>query len=127
VTYQANAPVAGILTLRCKEAVYYKYGCSDAEFNRFGAMPWLLWRAIASAKSSGAIQFDMGRTEEHNAGLLAFKNHWVPQALVYWRFPEIAPVDSSTGWKLELAKRMFSLMPGSLRTIAGNVIYHHLG
>lgn len=129
VAYQANAPVAAILTLRCKEIVYYKYGCSDAEFNRFGAMPWLLWRAIASAKSSGAIQFDMGRTEEHNSSLLAFKNHWVPQPqlLVYWRFPEIASVDSPTGWKLELAKRMFSLMPGRLRMIAGNVIYRHLG
>ena len=129
VAYQANAPVAAILILHCKEIVYYKYGCSDVEFNRFGAMPWLLWRAIASAKSSGAIQFDMGRTEEHNAGLLAFKNHWVPQPqpLVYWRFPAIASVDSPTSWKLELAKRLFSLMPGSLRTIVGNVIYRHLG
>jgi len=27
-------------------------------------------------KSSGAIEFDMGQTEEDNPGFLAFKNHW---------------------------------------------------
>ena len=78
LAYQGETPIAAILTLRFRNSVYYKYGCSDAQFNRLGAMPWLLWRAIAAAKSNGATEFDMGRTDEDNAGLLAFKNHWVP-------------------------------------------------
>jgi GNAT acetyltransferase-like protein len=129
LAYRANTPISAILTLRCKDAVYYKYGCSDDQFNRFGATPWLLWRGIASAKLNGASEFDMGRTEEQNAGLLAFKNHWVPQPrrLVYWRFPDTAPLDSVNGWKLQLAKRVFSFMPDRLRTIAGKFIYRHIG
>jgi GNAT acetyltransferase-like protein len=129
LAYRANTPISAILTLRCKDAVYYKYGCSDAQFNRFGAIPWLLWRAIASAKLNGASEFDMGRTEEQNAGLLAFKNRWVPQPrrLVYWRFPDTASLDSVNGWKLKMAKRVFSLMPRSLRTIGGRFIYRHIG
>ncbi len=78
MAYKDEIPIAAILTLRFRKTGYFKYGCSDARFNKFGATPWLLWRAIAAAKSNGALAFDMGRTEEHNAGLLAFKNHWVP-------------------------------------------------
>jgi hypothetical protein len=129
VGYRAETPVAALLTLRSKETVYYKYGCSDAQFHRLGGMPWLLWKAIASAKSSAASHFDMGRTEMQNAGLLAFKNHWVaqPQSLVYWRFPETASLESANSWKLDLAKRLFSLMPNRLRTAAGSVVYRHIG
>lgn len=129
LAYKDNTPISAILTLRCKDAVYYKYGCSNAQFNRFGAIPWLLWRAISAAKRDGAGKFDMGRTEEENTGLLVFKNHWVsePLRLIYWRFPGIPSLGSANNWKLKVAKHLFSSMPGSLRTIAGNLIYRHIG
>ena len=128
VAYLANTPITALLTLRWKSVAYYKYGCSNAQFNRVGAMPWLLWKAITAAKLSGASQFDMGRTEQQNAGLLAFKNRWVrqPQPLVYWRFPDRPSLDLASDWKLELAKRVFSLMPDRLRTAAGSIIYRHI-
>jgi Acetyltransferase (GNAT) domain len=129
LAYKDETPVAGILTLQFRDTVYYKYGCSDAQFNKFGAIPWLLWKAIAAAKSDGAMEFDMGRTEEGNAGLLAFKNHWVPQPkrLVYWKFPDTSSFISENGWKLRMAKRVFSYMPDRLLTITGNLIYRHIG
>ncbi|HKW34955.1 MAG TPA: GNAT family N-acetyltransferase [Candidatus Acidoferrum sp.] len=129
VAYKDNIPISSILTLRCKDKVYYKYGCSDARFNKFGGMPWLLWRAITTAKSNGAGDFDMGRTEEENMGLLVFKNHWVPDPLrlAYWRFPDSPFLGATDGWKLNMAKYAFSLMPDKLRTIAGKLIYRHIG
>jgi hypothetical protein len=129
LAYKDETPVAGILTLQFRDVVYYKYGCSDAQFNKFGAIPWLLWKAIAAGKSNRAIEFDMGRTEEGNAGLLAFKNHWVPQPkrLVYWKFPDTSSFISDDGWKLRMAKRVFSYMPDRLLTITGNLIYRHIG
>jgi hypothetical protein len=129
LAYKDETPISAILTIQCNDTVYYKYGCSVARFNKFGATPWLLWRAIAAGKSTGATKFDMGRTEEENAGLLTFKNHWVaqPQRLVYWRFPYMSSFDPSKGWKLELAKHVFSSMPDGLRTIAGKLIYRHIG
>ena len=129
LAYKDNTPISGILTLRFNDAVYYKYGCSDARFNKLGATPWLLWRAIAAAKSNGAIKFDMGRTEEDNLGLLTFKNHWVPQPerLVYWKFPDASSLDSAKSWKLKMAKRVFSCMPDSLLRITGRMIYRHIG
>jgi hypothetical protein len=130
LAYNDEIPVAAILTLRFRDVVYYKYGCSDTQFNKFGAMPWLLWNAAAAAKSNGAIEFDMGRTEEGDAGLLAFKNHWVPhpKQLVYWRYPQNSRAfDSIHGWKLKAAQRAFSHMPSGLLTITGELLYRHIG
>jgi lipid II:glycine glycyltransferase (peptidoglycan interpeptide bridge formation enzyme) len=129
LAYKDKTPIAAILTLQFRNSVYYKYGCSDAQFNRLGATPWLLWRAVVAAKSNGTSQFDMGRTEEDNVGLLMFKNHWVPKPkrLVYWNFPKVSSLQQVTGWKLSMAKRIFSYMPVGLRTLAGRVIYRHIG
>jgi Acetyltransferase (GNAT) domain len=129
VAYKDHVPIAAILTLKSKDVIYYKYGCSHTRFNKFGATPWLLWRAIESGKSNGANVFDMGRTQEDNAGLLAFKNHWVcqPEELVYWKFPDSSAAGSFDRWKLEMAKRIFSRMPGRLLTITGRLIYRHIG
>lgn len=129
LAYKDNTPIAAILTLKSKDVMYYKYGCSDTRFNHFGATPWLLWRAIEVGKSNGANEFDMGRTQEDNAGLLAFKSHWVPrpERLVYWKFPDSPAVDSFDRWKLSMAKRIFSYMPDRLLTITGRLIYRHIG
>ena len=129
LAYKDKAPIAAILTLRFRNVVYYKYGCSDARFKQYGATPWLLWRAIAAGKSNGALEFDMGRTEEVNTGLLAFKNHWVPQPkqLTYWRFPHTSFVSTIDSRKLRLAKNLFSYLPDRLLTIMGKLIYRHIG
>ncbi len=129
LAFMQDKPVAAILTLRFKNVLYYKYGCSDLRFNRLGAMPWLLWRAICDAKLCGANKFDLGRTEDDNAGLLAFKNNWgsPPNQLTYWRYPATLPFDSIASWKLKLAKRVFARMPGSLLTISGRLMYKHIG
>jgi hypothetical protein len=129
VAYREEVPIAAILTLRFRDVAYYKYGGSHAELNKFGAMPWLLWSSVRAAKASGATSLDMGRTEDDNPGLLAFKNHWVPnpQLLTYWRFPDGVSLGSSADWKLKTAKRIFSCMPDRLLSITGKLIYRHIG
>ena len=127
--YKDENPIAAILTLRFRKTGYFKYGCSDFRFNKFGATPWLLWRAIATAKLNGAIEFDLGRTQEDNAGLLAFKNRWVPRhtRLVYRRFPGTPSHGIVDGWKLKAAKRVFSHMPDKLLAMTGKLLYRHIG
>jgi hypothetical protein len=110
VAYHHGRPIAAILSLRFRSIAYFKYGCSDARFHNLGATPWLLWRTIVDAKSSGALEFDLGRTEEENKGLLAFKDHWVPnhRTLIYWRYPGVPASEVASGWKLKMAKRAFA-------------------
>ncbi len=101
LAYTGSTPVAAILALRCKGVALYKYGCSDTKYKNLGAMPMLLWRAIENAKSTGASEFSLGRSDESNTGLVAFKNHWTMQSksIVYWRYP--APASLQTQRKLE--------------------------
>ena len=129
VAYFKKTAVSAILTLRFNNVVYYKYGGSNARFNSLGATPWLLWNAVADAKSQGALSFDLGRTETDNPGLLAFKNHWVsnPIHMDYWRYPSGMSRLAPGSFPPRLAKRVFSLMPGPLLKVAGRMLYPHIG
>ncbi len=129
VAYLDEVPIAAILTLGFRKTRYFKYGCSDARFHKFAATPWLLWRAIVAAKSNGALEFDLGRTQMDNAGLLAFKSHWVSRhkELTYWKFPGIPSRDMADGRMLQMAKRVFSHMPQRLLVATGRLVYRHIG
>jgi hypothetical protein len=128
LAYKDRTPVAAILTLRFKDTAYYKYGCSDKAFNHLGATPLLLWKAIVNAKSKGATEFDLGRTDEDNAGLIAFKGKWGArsQPLVYLRVPD-SPMATGDEWKLRMLKHVFACMPARLLEVTGNLIYRHIG
>lgn len=124
--------IAGVLTLRHKDTLVYKYGCSDARFHRLGGMQMLLWRAIQEAKNEGASLLDLGRSDWDGQGLLAFKDRWGARRseLVYWRLagsgkpPAWTPASSRNGWT---RPRLLPLLPGPLLRAAGSLIYKHLG
>ena len=86
---KGNVPVASILTLSFKKSMVYKYGCSDAAFHNLGGTSLLFSRAIQEAKESGFEEFEMGRSDTANTGLIAFKEHWGAKgtAIRYWRYP----------------------------------------
>ena len=129
VAYKDSHAVAAVLTLQFRDVVYYKYGCSDARFNNYAATPWLFWKAITSAKSKGATQFDFGRTERDNPGLLTFKNQWVrnPHSLIYWQYPKTSLRHSVSNWKWNVAKSTFALLPTNLQLTIGKLLYPHFG
>lgn len=129
VAYQEKTPIASIITLQFRDISYYKYGCSDERFNRFGATPWLFWNAIRSAKGNGAREFDMGRTEPDHLGLLAFKNLWVqhPKQLVYWQFPSTPRHLPGGQQGKKVAAFCLSLLPETIQKSIGNFIYRHIG
>jgi lipid II:glycine glycyltransferase (peptidoglycan interpeptide bridge formation enzyme) len=129
IAYKAGVPVASVFTLRFRDTVYYQYGCSDKKFNELGATPLLLWKSISDAKSNGATAFDLGRTESDNAGLIAFRNHWVSplQELACWKFPNSPNEMAKLEWKLELMKQVFSSMPNRWLTFTGRLLYPHIG
>jgi len=128
LAYKERAPAAAILTLRFKNTVFYKYGCSDRSFNHLGATPLLFWKAIAQAKSSGATEFDLGRIDEDNSGSVAFKNKCESrsQQLVYYRFSDL-PTSVGGEWKLRMLKHVFACLPTGLLEATGNLIYRHIG
>jgi hypothetical protein len=130
VVSHENIPVASIITLRFKNILTFKYGCSDSADRRFGSTPFLLWRVIQEAKSNGVEVFDLGRSDYHNQGLIAFKDHWAStrSLLTYWRFAApAAGLLTDESRKLKLAKHFFGLLPKSVQKAAGRIFYRHIG
>lgn len=129
IALRDDVPIAAILTISYKTVHYYKYGCSDPHFNNLGGTPFLIWRTILEAKEQGASLFDMGRSDPANTGLVNFKDRWGAKRLQisYYRFPSSIPSETSEGWKIKLAKQLFSRLPDSMMAAAGKALYRHVG
>jgi hypothetical protein len=121
-------PVASILTIRYKDVLVYKYGCSDQNFKRLGGLQLLLWRAIEEAKQDNLSELDMGRSDCDNLGLIAFKDRWgaARSTLVYQKYPAER---HQRFWSPnpDIAKYVFAHMPDSWLVAAGRVLYKHMG
>ena len=130
---QNGQPIASILTISFKDTLVYKYGCSDAKYHNLGGMPLLFWKTIQEGKALGAHEFDLGRSDTDNPGLVAFKDHLgaTCSKLQYFRAP-LYDSDRSgsarhTAWKLRLARGIFEWMPDPVLKLAGNLLYRHVG
>jgi len=123
VASHQKVPVAGILTLRFKNSLTYKYGCADKRCFRLGAMQMLLWRAIKEAKESGLKVLDLGRSEWSNKGLITFKDRLgaIRVPISYFRYP--AGVRQSSYGKH--VKGILSALPDWLFINIGTLLYKH--
>ena len=121
-------PVASILTLTRRKTMVYKYGCSDERFHRLGGMAFLFWNAIQEAKDNGCEQFEMGRSDNDNLGLISFKEHWgaVGTELHYWKYVR-RPETNGGSWEKSLLRKLVPITPDSLLRIVGGLLYRHVG
>jgi CelD/BcsL family acetyltransferase involved in cellulose biosynthesis len=134
VAFHRDRPVAAILTLRHKDTLVYKYGCSDARFHNLGGVHLLFWNSITDAKQNGMRTFDLGRSDWEDQGLITFKNRWGARQseLIYLRIGNRSASSahsntSETGWKRRLAKGILAHLPVPVLRIAGELFYRHVG
>jgi lipid II:glycine glycyltransferase (peptidoglycan interpeptide bridge formation enzyme) len=131
VAFKDRQPVASILTLRHKDILVYKYGCSDTRFNNLGGTQLLFWRSIQEGKRDGLRVFDLGRSECNNTGLIAFKDRWgsTRSTLTYARFSVEPPSDMfgrNTEWARRLAKGVVPFLPDRILRMVGSALYRHI-
>jgi CelD/BcsL family acetyltransferase involved in cellulose biosynthesis len=128
VATKDGLPVASILTLAHKKTMVYKYGCSDERFHRFGGMALLFWNAIQEAKDKGCEEFEMGRSDNDNLGLISFKKHWgaVETDLCYWRYPH-RPGKTTAGWEKSVLRHLIPITPDAVLRTVGGLLYRHVG
>jgi GNAT acetyltransferase-like protein len=121
-----DRPIAAILVVDHESTRVYKYGCSDTAYNRYGGTLSLMWRAIQDAKHSGRTEFDLGRSDNDDPGLIAFKDHLGGRrsTLTYYR---------CTGPSLDLRRTpaadgaIASLVPRTIKARMGGSLYRHFG
>lgn len=128
VASKDSSPVASILTLSHKTTMVYKYGCSDAAFNKFGGMALLFWKTIQEANDKGFEKLDLGRSDTDNLGLIAFKGHWGAAAtdLNYWAYP-CRSAERPSSWEKTLVARVVSVAPDFALKVVGKLLYRHIG
>lgn len=128
VASKGDLPVASILTIAHKNTLVYKYGCSDARLHPLGGMALLLWKAIEDAKDMGFEQFDLGRSDCDNLGLVLFKERWgaLASQLHYWAYPP-RPMGTPESWKKEVLRRVVPLAPDFVLRATGKLLYGHIG
>jgi len=129
VARKNGAPIAALLTLRHRSNIIYKYGCSDGAFHQMGGMPFLFWKLIEEGKATGADCIDFGRSEMDNEGLVAFKDKFgtTKRTLTYYRYPQTRKQSAASWGDSPLARRMFSILPDGVLSVAGKVLYRHIG
>ncbi len=76
IASSAGDPIAGIITIRHNRTLVYKYGGANYRFRALGGMQLLLWQAIQRAMQDGLTEFDLGRSDMSDSGLVAFKDRW---------------------------------------------------
>jgi hypothetical protein len=129
VASKDGRPVASIVTLRYKHTLVYKYGCSNHDFNNLGGIQFLFWHAIQEAKNDHLSEFDMGRSDCDNVGLVVFKDRWgaARTRLTYLRYP-VRHIRSAVKLRqTEIRKYVCSHVPSSVLVLAGRVLYKHMG
>lgn len=129
IASKEGRPVAGILTVSQGKRLVYKYGASDAVWNHLGGTAMLLWEAIKEAKQSGCESLDLGRSDLDNPGLIAFKERWGAErtVLTTWRTPSAAASPRGERLAMQCAKGLFGRLPGFVQTLAGRLLYRHVG
>jgi hypothetical protein len=128
IASKGDIPVAGILTLSHRKTMIYKYACSDARFQSLGGNALLLWKTICEAKAEGFEELDLGRSYMSDAGLVAFKERWgaARSMLTYQRYPVVAHKPAAA-WTTRAMMRMASMAPNTVLTLAGDLLYRHMG
>jgi len=127
-----DRPIASILTLRHKQTIVYKYGCSDERFHKLGGMPRLFWQIIEEARLQQLKELDLGRSDQNNPGLIQFKDHLgaTKTVLNYWRFsqrPQLKRTGSGGAWKSRITHSVLAKLPDGLFRLAGEIFYRHAG
>jgi lipid II:glycine glycyltransferase (peptidoglycan interpeptide bridge formation enzyme) len=124
-----DTPIAGLLTLRRRSSVVYKYGGSDERFHHLAGIPFLFWKLIEESKASGAEEIDFGRTDLDQEGLITFKDRLgaTKRLLSYYRYPQTEKRAVAAGWGLRAIGQVFSILPDSVLPTVGQVLYRHMG
>ncbi len=129
VASKDGQPIASIFTIRYKQRLVYKYGCSDHRLNNLGGMQLLFWRAIQEAKAGQLTEFDMGRSDCDNPGLVAFKDRWgaTRSELAYLRYPMRHSHIVLEARQSLIGKYVWSHAPSGVLAFAGRALYRHMG
>ena len=129
VASSVGHPIAAIITIRHNRTLVYKYGGADRRFSSLGGMQLLVWGAIQRATQDGLGEFDLGRSDISDPGLVTFKGRWGAEqsSLSYYRYGAMPSRRLAKTYQSSIGKYVWAHTPKAVLTAAGRVLYRQLG
>ncbi len=121
--------IAAAVFLKFHERMTYKYGASHNGYLKYRANNLLIWDAIKTAIKDGYKQFDFGRTEAANEGLLQFKRGWAAREYKrgYYRYTFENHQFVESSYRLKSSYGVLKKLPIPLLRMIGRLLYRHVG
>jgi hypothetical protein len=128
LAYKDDECIAGAVFMNWNKTLVYKYSASIEKARQLHAMDLILWTAIKWGCKNGYEWMDMGRTDNEDDGLRAFKRRWGADEtpLTYSYIPSISRVPSSGKLKAVM-QSVIQKSPLWVCRIAGELLYRHFG
>ena len=123
-----GTPIAALFTLRHRNTVVYKYGCSDEQYHHLAGMPFLFWKMIEESKAEGAERIDLGRTDMENRGLVDFKDRLgaTRSKMSYLRYSLNENLRCEQASHLLALRSLLPSLPGPISSGLGRLVYRHI-
>jgi hypothetical protein len=92
-------------------------------------MQMLFWRIIEQASRQGFNEFDLGRSDQEDHGLILFKDRLGANRspLTYFRNPPLSRRSLLRPGSSGIGKRVVSCIPAPLLAAGGRLLYKHFG
>jgi len=121
--------IAGAMYFIFGDKAIYKYGASDRNFQHLRPNNLVMWEAIKWCSQNGFRNFDFGRTELENEGLLQFKRGWASteSRLFYYKYDLKTNAFIEERSSSKVYGKAFRFMPSGMLKFAGNLLYKHAG
>jgi lipid II:glycine glycyltransferase (peptidoglycan interpeptide bridge formation enzyme) len=126
--YQSKV-IAAAMYFHHGNQVMYKYGASDNKYQHLRPNNLVMWEAIKWYAQNGYKEFNFGRTEPENQGLLQFKRGWGAKEnkLHYYKYDIIKDTFVGEESSIKSSYGFFKILPSPLLRLTGNLLYRHVG
>lgn len=131
LAYKDEQCLAGGLFLHWQHTLTYKYAASSNEGQEYRPNNLLSWTAMRWGCENGFTDFDLGRTDQDNAGLRRFKRGWGAQEspLPYSVIAATSPdgLQNGDGKLMSLLSSVIQKSPPWVCKMTGELLYRHFG
>ena len=129
LAYYQGKVIAAAVYFHYGGRVIYKYGASDKRYQHLRPNNLVMWEAIKWYALNDYKEFNLGRTETENRGLLQFKRGWGVKEtpLNYYKYDIIKDTFVGEGSPIKSSYSLFKMMPTPILRLTGTILYRHVG
>ena len=127
---EGGANIAGVVQLKFKDTVYYKFAASDRRRLTNKPNHLIIWRMIEDAQKEGYRFLDFGRTFTGDTGLMQWKARWGAEKRDFrYVYPAEAAgirLNQEGNWANSILSGILKRMPAFMVRASGELFYKYL-